>query len=63
MLRLTRDILAVLFGFAILVFAVYGYILNIVHIVNDSIWPMSGMMLVRIIGVFLMPLGAVVGYF
>jgi len=39
-----------------------GWVWNIVKIM-DSAMPITGMLIVRIIGVFMAPLGAILGYF
>lgn len=45
---------------AIFLGGVYGWIMNIVHLVND---PFNvGLSTVRIIGIFVAPLGAVLGF-
>lgn len=64
MRKKTRDYplyfnLAVL---ALLAAAIYGWVCNIIAIVNaDSV--MSGMTIARIVGAFIAPVGAVLGYF
>lgn len=42
---------------------VVGWVMNIVDIVNSDLSKITGMLVVRIIGVFIPPLGAVLGYF
>lgn len=41
----------------------WGYILNIVSVWNGSFTPLTGEMVLRVIGIFVAPLGAIVGYF
>lgn len=56
---LIPELLIVIFflaGFA-------GWVMNIVKLWNAGFDVITGYMIVRIIGVFLAPLGAVVGYF
>lgn len=48
---------------AILIFTVIGWISNIIKLVGSSFDPITGMAVARIIGVFVAPLGAVLGYF
>jgi hypothetical protein len=43
--------------------AVVGWILNIVAIAGSSFDVLSGMLILRVIGIFVAPLGAVLGYF
>jgi hypothetical protein len=52
-----------LFGFAVFIAAVVGWVMNIIDIVNSDFHNVTGMLVLRIIGVFLAPLGAVLGYF
>lgn len=58
-------------GYALAVVLIYaaliigggiGWVLNIVDIVNSDFGNITGMLVIRIIGVFVAPLGAVLGY-
>lgn len=58
-------------GYGLSVFLIYaaliigggiGWVLNIVDIVNGNFDHITGMLVIRIIGVFVVPLGAVLGY-
>jgi hypothetical protein len=40
-----------------------GWVMNLVDIANSSFSDITGMLVLRIIGVFIVPLGAVLGYF
>lgn len=41
-----------------------GWVWNIVKIIGtDVFWPLTGLLVLRIIGVFVPPIGAIVGYF
>lgn len=40
-----------------------GWVLNIIELSNTSFDPITGLAILRVIGVFLPPLGAVLGYF
>lgn len=40
-----------------------GWVLNLVAIAQTCCTPFDGMMVLRIVGIFLAPIGAVVGYF
>ena len=42
---------------------IVGWIWNIVQIVHSSFSPLTGLLIMRIIGVFMAPVGAVLGYF
>lgn len=53
---------------AIIILAVFlggvgGWVANIVAIANGNFTPLTGMMVLRVIGIFFAPLGAVLGYF
>ena len=39
-----------------------GWIANIVQLVNASFDPLTGLVVLRVIGIFIPPLGAVLGY-
>lgn len=43
--------------------AIYGWVMNILTIFNSALSPLTGEMAIRIIGVFIAPIGAVLGYF
>lgn len=47
---------------AIFIAAGYGWVMNIVKIVDLGFEPWTGMVIFRCVGVFLPPLGAVLGY-
>jgi hypothetical protein len=48
---------------ALMIGGVIGWVLNIVDIVHADFDNVTGMLVLRIIGVFVPPLGAVLGYF
>lgn len=50
-----------IFGIAIVIAGLIGYVLNIIHIVDSN--HVTGFVLVRCIGVFIAPLGAILGWF
>ena len=56
------ELLMALFFFVIVPAAVIGWIWNIVKLVGMTLDPITGMLIVRVIGIFVPPLGAVVGY-
>jgi hypothetical protein len=57
------TIIAGLLYITIIIGVIYGWVMNIVHLVqNEVVWT-SGMSVGRIIGIFVAPLGAVLGYF
>lgn len=49
--------------FTVWVAAVVGWIMNIVAIAGSSFDVIGGMLVLRIVGIFVAPLGAVLGYF
>jgi len=49
--------------FLIIPFLAFGWGWNIVKIAGSSFNDVTGMLVLRIIGVFMAPLGAVLGYF
>lgn len=51
---------AILFWLAVVIAAVAGWILNIVALVHSA--GFTGLMVARAIGVFMFPLGVVLGY-
>ena len=40
----------------------YGWVINIIWIVDQQIWIWSGESIISIIGIFIVPLGTLVGY-
>ena len=47
----------------VLLIGIVGWIMNIVAIAHANINEISGLLILRIIGIFVAPLGAVLGYF
>ena len=45
---------------ALIIASVFGWVMNVIQIVHSS--AIDGLVIVRIIGVFMAPLGAVLGY-
>lgn len=48
---------------AIMLAAAAGWVMNVIEIVKTVSDPVGGMFILRCLGVFLAPLGAVLGYF
>ena len=44
-------------------FAIAGYVMNIVSILNTSFEPMTTLLVLRLIGIFVAPLGSALGLF
>jgi hypothetical protein len=58
----TPSILGIAVALILLALAVGGWIANIVKIVNTDFDVFTGLLIARCIGVFMAPLGAVLGY-
>lgn len=56
------ELLTVLFVASVSIAAVWGWVWNIVKIVAIAGDPIGGMLVVRCIGIFVAPLGAVLGF-
>jgi hypothetical protein len=56
------SITAFAIWFVIVVAGAIGWIMNIVTIFRDGVTPVTGEVALRIIGVFMIPLGAILGY-
>ena len=56
------ELLVVLIGMACLV-GLGGWIANIVKLATAGLDPLTGMVVLRAVGIFLAPLGAVLGFF
>ena len=50
------------FIFIVLPLAVWGWVWNIVKLIGMGLDPITGLLIVRVIGIFVPPLGAVVGF-
>lgn len=62
-LGFTAPELLICFGFLLAVAGGIGWVWNIVKLIGMSFDPLTGLLAVRIVGIFIPPLGAVVGYF
>ena len=40
-----------------------GWVLNIVKLIGMNLDPITGLLIVRVVGIFVFPVGMVVGYF
>lgn len=47
----------------ILLAGAYGWVMNIVSIVNSDFAHLSGMLVLKVVGIFVVPLGCILGYF
>ena len=52
----------VVFVFSILIAIAVGWVMNIVALTHMSIPPFTGMLILRVVGIFIPPIGRVVGY-
>jgi hypothetical protein len=57
------SVIALIGYFVVLFAGIYGYVMNIVEIAHTMGGPMTTMFIVRIVGCFAFPLGAILGYF
>lgn len=62
-LGFTATELMVCVGAVVALAGAVGWVWNIVKLVGMSFDPLTGLLAVRIVGIFVPPLGAVVGYF
>lgn len=54
--------IAIFIYFSIVLAGLFGWVMNIVAIIQSDFAPIGGMLIARVIGVFVAPLGAVLGY-
>jgi hypothetical protein len=47
----------------IMILGVWGWVQNLATVWNGSFTPLTGEMIIRVIGIFFGPLGAILGYF
>lgn len=55
-------IIAALVWLAIVVAATYGWVMNIVHLYYSNFNDITGILILRVVGIFIAPLGSVMGY-
>lgn len=53
---------AALIWLVIVVAAVYGWVMNIIQLYHSSFNDITGQLILRVVGIFVAPLGAVMGY-
>lgn len=61
MFKLQLCIFLTLFGFVMA--NVIGWVMNIVHLVGLEAFAFSGENIIRIVGIFIAPIGAIMGWF
>lgn len=57
------GLVTMLFGLGIAVAGIIGWVLNILAIVATPLLPLTTMLILRVIGIFVVPLGSVLGLF
>lgn len=48
--------------FALIIGGLVGWVLNIVHIIGAASGPLTTLLVLRIVGIFAFPLGAILGW-
>jgi hypothetical protein len=56
------ELVMVLFIVSLTLAGAFGWVWNIVKLVGMDLDPITGLLIVRVVGIFLVPLGCVVGY-
>lgn len=56
------GLIAWLLYLAIIIALVYGWVMNIVAIAGSNFSDLTGILILRIVGIFVAPLGTVMGY-
>jgi len=57
----TADIAAIIW-LAILIAAGYGWVMNIITLAHSNFDPITGLLVLRVIGIFVAPVGTMLGY-
>jgi hypothetical protein len=57
----TADIAAIIW-LAILIAAGYGWVMNIITLAHSNFDPITGLLVLRVIGIFVAPVGTILGY-
>lgn len=58
----TGDWVVLLFYLALIIAIIYGWIMNIVIIAGSNFSEITGILVLRVVGIFVAPLGVVLGY-
>ena len=56
------ELVGITLYLSFLVTLIYGWVINIYWIVEQQVWIWSGESILSIVGVFIVPLGTVMGY-
>ena len=59
---MNSSLIALILYVAIIVAIVYGWIMNIVALAHMNLTDVTGMLILRVVGIFMAPLGTVLGY-
>lgn len=59
---LIGHLVGILLFLAIIIGAVYGWVMNIVTIAHSNFSDLTGLLILRVVGIFVAPLGVVLGY-
>ena len=57
------ELVTVVLCLALAAGAAWGWVWNIIKLVGMNLDPISGLLIVRVVGIFVPPVGMVVGYF
>lgn len=57
------GILGVIAYYGLIILGVIGYVMNIFHIIRSIAGPLDLFLVLRVVGVFVFPLGAIIGWF
>ena len=57
------ELVIAMFWLLVVPAGVFGWVWNIVKIIHTCCAVIDGMLIVRVIGIFVAPLGAIIGYF
>lgn len=56
------ELVITLTTFAVAIGGCYGWVMNIVKVFSSNFNPITGQVVLRVVGIFMPPLGAVMGY-
>ena len=57
----SSDIAAIVW-LAIVIAAGYGWVMNIITLAHSDFDPITGLLVLRVVGIFVAPLGTILGY-
>ena len=59
---MNSSLIALLMYLGLVLGVLYGWIMNIVALAHMNLTDVTGMLILRVVGIFMAPLGAVLGY-